>query len=349
MFDLLGVPLIVIVAVLAVGATAAVVILWTRPQRDGRRVLRVLGRAGLVLLSQMLVLLTVFLLVNRAYAFYTSWEDLFGVTRPPEAIQPNRVQAIGGGTVQVLPVRGTTVTTDVLVWLPPGYSPTTERPYPVVVFLPGHPSTPAIVFDQYRFGDVASPLIENREVQPFIAVFPPITIAPPRDTQCIDIPGGPQAETWLREVRAAVQDAYPVASEAERWSAMGWSAGATCASKLVFRERDSYSAAVAFGGYYEAYEDGQTGRLFQGNQALRDQHSPTWLYRDRGLQGARLLLVVSAEDTESYVSTRKMLDESLDDPGVFKLVFPKGGHNDRNYRVYLGDALRWLGAGGSFG
>lgn len=349
MFDLLGLPLFITVVALAVAATAGIVVLWSRPRREDRRVLRLVGRIGLVLLSQFLVLLAVVLLVNRAYSFYTSWDDVFGVSRPPESIEPNRVKWLGGGKLEVVSVPGTSVTADVLMWLPPGYTAATGQRYPVVVFLPGHPSTPPIVFDQYRFGEVATRLIEGGEIKPFVAVFPPITIAPPRDTECVDVPDGPQAETWLREVRTAVLAAYPVATDASRWSVMGWSAGATCAAKLVFRDRGSYGAAVGFGGYYEAYEDATTGDLFRGDPQLRDQHSPTWLYRERGLRGARLLVIAGVEDTESYESTWRLLDVSAGDPGVFRLIFPAGGHNDRNYGVYLVQSLRWLAQGGSFG
>jgi hypothetical protein len=71
--------------------------------------------------------------------------------------------------------------------------------------LPGQPSTPEAMFNGFSFAQQATRAIDSGKVEPFIAVFPPLMIAPPRDTECTDVPGGPQAETWLsRSVREQV-------------------------------------------------------------------------------------------------------------------------------------------------
>jgi hypothetical protein len=44
-----------------------------------------------------------------------------------------------------------------------------------------------------------------------------------------------------------------------------------------------------------------------------------------------------------------MLAVSQGDPSVSSLAFPTGGHNYRNYRTYLPDALRWLNSTGTLG
>jgi hypothetical protein len=47
-------------------------------------------------------------------------------------------------------------------------------------------------------------------------------------------------------------------------------------------------------------------------------------------------------DKESWPPNQQMLAESNSDPGVSFLDFAAGGHNYRNYRRYLPDALQWL-------
>lgn len=69
--SLTGLPLIVLVIVLAVGAVVATVLLWNRFGR-ARHVVRVSG----VLLAEALTLLTFGLFVNRAQEFYPTWGSL---------------------------------------------------------------------------------------------------------------------------------------------------------------------------------------------------------------------------------------------------------------------------------
>ena len=84
------------------------------------------------------------------------------------------------------------------MWLPPEYQQPQfhSAKFPVMV-LPGQPSTPEAMFRHYDFGQVASTLMNAGRIKPFIAVFPPLMTNPPRDTECTNIRGGPQAYTWL--------------------------------------------------------------------------------------------------------------------------------------------------------
>jgi hypothetical protein len=76
--------------------------------------------------------------------------------------------------------------------------------------------------------------------------------------------------------------------------------------------------------------------------AARRRNSPLWLYHQHGLRGRKLLLICGRQDKESWPPNQQMLGASRGDPGVSFLDFPTGGHNYRNYRRYLPDALQWL-------
>lgn len=141
-----------------------------------------------------------------------------------------------------------------------------------------------------------------------------------------------------RGARSRFQDAHPVASEAEHGRRWVECAGATCASKLVFRERDTFSGRWRLEATPRRTRTGRRAGC-SSTQPLRDQQYPlTWLYHDRGLQ--RQALVVSAEDTESLQPDTQDAGRVLDDPGKPARAVPKGGHNDRNYRT-------WMRCGGS--
>jgi dienelactone hydrolase len=239
----------------------------------------------------------------------------------------------------------------VLVWLPKGYDQLTNRlhRYPTVMVLPGQPSTPEAMFNGFSFGQQATQAIDSGKVKPFIAVFPPLMIAPPRDTECTDVPGGPQAETWLStSVRDQVIREVRSDPSGSKWSAMGFSTGGFCSAKLLLRHRTDFSAAVSFGGYDDAETDPTTGDLFKGNRRLRNENSPIWLIKQPPQQQSDLLIVASKQDTDSwapgakYADTSKMVTQSSGIPGVATLLLNGGGHNYSTYGPTLQQSLTWL-------
>jgi len=352
-FKLTGQPVLMIAVVLAVVTPVVVVVLWSRARGRGatlqRRVLDVAGRVVVVVLAQVLAMFALFLYVNNDYGFFSSWSDLFGTQDAfPQRVNPASVDS-GAGKTEVLAVRNSQgILDDVLVWLPPGYEQLTNLP--VLMFLPGQPSQPDKVFAHFAFGAVASAEIKAGRVRPFIGVFPPIMIAPPRDTECVDVPGGPQAETWLTStVPAAVQAKYHTAPLGRDWSVAGFSTGALCASKLALGHPDKFAAAVAFGGEYEPYLDNTTGDLFHGDQQVRNRNSSRWLYTTYGMRGAHLLMVSSRQDSWAWQSTQAMATLTRGNSNVTLLDSPTGGHNFHTYAPYLAQSLSWLNAAKAFG
>jgi len=344
---------------LAVALPVLIGILWSRRRgrtSDGPPVaLAVAGRIGVILLAQLMAMTSVFLYVNNQYGFYSSWTDLFGLSGDtPPPIQVSQVTVgtgTGAGSVEVMAVHAKSgVTADTLVWLPPGYKTSGQTKYPVVMFLPGQPSWPQHVFNEYDFATVASRAVTSGAVKPFVAVFPPIMVAPPRDTECVDVPNGPQAETWLTtDVPNALQAKYRVEPPGKQWSLLGWSTGALCVAKLLLKHPTSFSAAVSFGGQFDTYLDNTTGDLFGGNAQLRNENSPIWLYGQYGMRGTKLLMISGKQDIWAWKSTQQMATATHADPNVTLISFPTGGHNYRNYKAYLAQALEWLAKSGAAG
>ena len=348
--------LLALTALAAVLAVVAVAVLVTRPVDTtrtslGRRLAtRTAPVVAVAVVAQALAVLVVGLAVNSSYGFYTSWSDLFGRTSGGARIQTGGLVAAGQGRVAVVTVHAHVGGRNdrLLVWTPPQYDAPAyrDRPMPVVLFLPGQPNSPDGAFRHFDFGMIASQAIDSGKVPPFVAVFPTLMIAPPRDTECTDVPGGPQAETWLeRDVPRYVTTHFRVQPPGPGWSVMGWSTGGFCAAKLLATHPDQYSSATSLGGYYRPLQDHTTGDLFGGSRTLEDHNSPMWLYRHDlahgGLGSSRLLLVAGRQDSETWPETKAMLDLAGSDPAVARLVIPRGGHNYRNYRQYLGDILAW--------
>jgi enterochelin esterase-like enzyme len=342
--SLTGIPLLIAAVLFAAAAPVLLAWWWRRKTKTGW--LSALRPLAAVLACQLLAISALFIWVNNQYGFYTSWSDLFGVRTDRATIQSNGLVQPGAGRIQVLTVPGHTPadhSRKVLVWLPPQYDQPQFRStvFPVLMVLPGQPSTPQVMFRHYDFGKIATTAIDAGRVKPFIAVFPPLMTNPPRDTECTNIPGGPQAYTWLSSM---VPDAirHQVRAQPGPWSLAGWSTGAFCATKLLLTQPKDFQAAVSLGGYFTPITDRTTGDLFHGDAAARRRNSPLWLYQQHGLNGRKLLLICGRQDKESWPANRQMLAASRGDPGVSFLDFPTGGHNYRNYRRYLPDALQWL-------
>jgi S-formylglutathione hydrolase FrmB len=355
--SLTGTPLLVLLASLTVIGPVLVILSY---RRRGLRVLPSVVRFVGVLGCQAVAVALVGVLANNAFGFYSSWSDILGgQTQLQQAVVADGLVASDGsqGTVITLsasqsgPVAaGASRRLPVLVWLPPQYSKPQyqQTEFPVTMMLPGQPGTPEGVFRQFDFAAEATSAIESGAVKPFVAVFPPLMVDPPRDTECTNVPNGPQAETWLfKDVRNVVLKRVRVSPKSQDWSAMGWSTGGFCAAKLLLRHRDLFNAAVGFGAYYDSETDRTTGKLFGNSQKLRNENSPLWLIQHPPGQRTNLLIVVSKQDRASYggifyADSKTMISQSAGTPGVSTILMPTGGHNYRVYRATMPQVLAWL-------
>jgi enterochelin esterase-like enzyme len=344
MLSLTGMPLLVLASALAVAAPALAAWGWHR--LDGRSAAFLAGRVAAVVASQLVAVLAVFAWVNHSYAFYTSWSDLLGNTHQDAGIAVNRASAPDGSRTTLLHIDGSAAgkARTALVWLPrqydePAYAHTR---FPVVVFLPGQPSTPGTTYDKFAVGQVASHAIDSGQVPPFVAVIPPLMTDPPRDTECTNVPHGPRSETYLEhDLPTAVEHNLRVEPPGRSWTLAGWSTGAFCAAKLGLTQPGAWGSVVTFGGYFRPVTDHTTGNLFAGDRHLEQANSPLWLYDHDGSQGLRMLLIAGRQDREAWPSTVQMLRATRGNPDISYIAFPNGGHNFHNYRSYLGRALQW--------
>lgn len=358
MLALTGTSLLVVLGLVTLALPVVLVVTWRR---------RPLGLRGVglrlvtVLVCQALAVSTAGLLANDTFGFYNSWTDLLGrQTAVSPGATPNTLAPADGSEGRVVPLTvaqsgpvapGASRTLTVLAWLPPQYDQPQYRStrFPVVMMLPGQPGTPQGVMRQFGFARQATAAIARHTVAPFVAIIPPLMVAPPRDTECTNIPHGPQAETWLTtDVRNAVTKDFRVATDAAHWSAMGWSTGGFCAAKLLLRHPTLFSAAAGIGGYYDAETDPTTGNLFGGDQRLRDTNSPIWLVKNRFRRVTNLLIVVSKADKSSYdgkfyADSRAMITATAGIAGVSTILLPAGGHNYHVYQPTFVQSLAWLG------
>lgn len=348
---------------------AGTVWLWPRLARRGWR--SVSGRVGLLLAVQLSLFSSVGLLANQSFGFYASWADLFGRetdqgvvvdhTSGDRAGAPLRVTEIGSvpgrvgfrpssvGQVQEVDIvgRATHIASPAYVYLPPEYFQERYRgrSFPAAVVLTGYPGTARALVDKLHYPRTAQELAKDGRMRPMILVMLRPTVAPPRDTECVDVPGGPQTESFFAEdLPRAVAEHYRVARGPRSWGIIGDSTGGYCALKLAMHHPGVYAAGAGLSPYYKAPTDPTTGDLFQGVKALRDRANLWWCLKH--LPGpATSLLVTSSEEGESnYKDTLKFIArvKAKGTTQISSIILKSGGHNFNTWRREIPATLEWI-------
>jgi S-formylglutathione hydrolase FrmB len=350
----------------AVGLFAGTVWLW--PRLAGRGPRAVSGRVGLLLSTQLALFMAVGLAANQAFGFYASWADLFGQEKGQGVVvdhtpQGGPLRVVGtrgvpgavsgrpevGGQIQKVDIVGRTsrIATPAFVYLPPEYFQPEYRTrrFPASVVLTGYPGTAQALVDKLDYPRTAARLAADGRMRPMILVMMRPTVAPPRDTECVDIPGGPQTETFFaKDLPDAVSGHYRVGRKPGSWGFIGNSTGGYCALKLAMHHPGVYAAGAGLSAYYKAPIDATTGDLFHGDEELRNRAN-LWWYLDHMPAPDTSLLVSSSKVGESnYKDTLKFIERvrATGLTRISSIILENGGHNFNTWRREIPGTLEWL-------
>ncbi|GAA3810675.1 alpha/beta hydrolase-fold protein [Sphaerisporangium flaviroseum] len=346
---------------------------WIWPRLSVRTWPAIAGRVGVLLGNQILTLAALALLLNNYFGFYSSWGDLFGtngsiaapIVRDDQNVDPaqepaGKVQIISsahvplitregdtGGRLQRVVISGATsrLSSPAYVYLPPQYF---EKKYattrfPVILALTGYPGDAGNLVTRMNLPTLAAKAIDRNEMVPTIMVLMRPTVAPPRDTECMDVPGGPQVETYFtKDLRESMAATFRVGTEAANWGVLGGSTGGYCALKMSMRHPEAFSAAVALSGYYKPPIDSTTGDLFGGSRQLKDQNDLMWRLGNLPHPPISVLVTSSKKGESNYKATLDFLDAVKPPMQASSLILPSGGHNFNTWNREVPQALPWL-------
>ncbi|MGQ4434977.1 alpha/beta hydrolase [Streptomyces sp. SAS_260] len=345
---------------------------WLWPRLARRNWRAVSGRVGLLLATQLVLFASVGLGVNQAFGFYASWADLFGKETdqgvvvdhsalqntggPLHVVDTRRVNAPGGssrpqrvGQVQRVDIVGRTthIATPAYVYLPPEYFQPQyrTRSFPATVVLTGYPGTAQALVDKLNYPRTALQLARAGRMQPMILVMMRPTVAPPRDTECVDVPGGPQTESFFaKDLPDAVVSHYRVSKKPGSWGIIGDSTGGYCALKLAMQHPGTYVAGAGLSPYYKAPKDPTTGDLFQGDGTLRNEADLSWYLKHRPAPDTSLLVTSSKVGEHNYHDTLKFIDQvqARNSTRISSIILDSGGHNFNTWRREIPPALQWI-------
>lgn len=353
--SLTGVPLLVLVAVLAVGLPVAAVLCWRW------RRLRLTRTAALVVCGQLLITSAFLLAVNRQQQFFTSWSDLFGEQQVPALpTGPPGTRAAGGGPdrhaadpaghVYAMRIKGPRSHLDLPadVYLPPQYDQPgwAHHRFPVVEFLDGFPGNPQRWLGALRLRDTLDSQIGTGRMPPVVGVLPTQTTNALHDSECINQVHGRQYATYLiDDVRSVVARRLRVATGRRSWGLIGYSTGGFCANNLALQPGYRFAAAVSLSGYFQPYLDHSTGNLFAGSRAARDANDPLYQVTHAArLPALSFFAMCATPDPQPCTEGRSFAAAVHAPVRLRRMVLPTGGHNMVTWRAVTPTALDWLGS-----
>ncbi|WP_316519953.1 alpha/beta hydrolase [Kitasatospora brasiliensis] len=347
--------------------------LWVWPRLAVRSWPAMFLRLGTIAVTQLALLFTLGLAVNDYFVFYSSWSDLLGHEHGTGVIK----QAAGAGAsragVQVLgpaeitgvgtasrdparigvlervrlPGATTGLSTDGYVYLPPQYfQPGGEtRHFPAALVLTGFPGDATNLVTKLRYPAVELDLLRHGAMRPTILVLMRPSPTMPRDSECEDIPNGPQAQRYFTtDVPADLRASYRVLDGTGSLGIVGDSTGGYCAVKMGMEHPEVFPAAVSLSGYFKAAEDATTGDLFAGSPQRRAEADLNWRLAHLPMPPLAVLLADSKEDGGTYAASSAFAAAARPPLVVAQETVDTGGHNFTTWDRLLPPALTWLSA-----
>lgn len=350
--------------VLAVVFFAATVWLWPRLARGGWKA--VVGRIGLLLATQLALFASLGLAANKSFLFYGSWADLFGQEQELGVVVDHSagsrdVQVVGtqaldvpgggrpsvGGQIQKVVIAGekSGIDSPAYVYLPPEYfqGRYAKSTFPASVVLTGYPGTAENLLKGLKYPRTAYQQVKDKKMQPMILVMLRPTVAPPRDTECVDVPGGPQTETFFAEdLPKAISQTYRVGTQARNWGFMGNSTGGYCALKIVLHHPDRFAAGAGFSAYYKAADDVTTGDLFHGDRAAKNRADLLWSLDHSPRRNTSFLVTSSRQGEGNLKATKEFIRKVKAPARVSSIMLDSGGHNFNTWNREIPPGLVWM-------
>ncbi|MFR0357415.1 alpha/beta hydrolase [Streptomyces sediminimaris] len=369
----------------ALSAVCVALLVWFWPRLARQGPWQVLGRLAAVGVTQVAIIAAFACWLNSSYQFFGSWGELFGnvdttpvgVTQAADQqgngavtgvsvkgslIQPagdEQLKRVSGlptgpaavnGRVESVKVIGrrTGVVDPAFVYLPPQYFQKAyhRQRFPVIVALSGYPGSIFNLAQYLRVSQTAAALQRSGQMQPTIMVMIRPTIAPPRDTECVNVPGGPQTETFLaKDLPEALKATYRAGHDASSWGVMGYSSGGSCALQLTMRNPGVYTTAGALSPDYKVKDDPTTGNLFGsglGRVKRVNGHDLMWRLKHLPAPQVSVLVADSKHGERGYPQTLAFIKAVRAPMRVVSILPDQGSHNFPTWTREMPATLKWM-------
>lgn len=365
--------LVALTIILAAAFFAGTLRVWPKLAKRGADHLA--GRISLLLATQLTMLAAFAAVVNKQFDFYTNWDDLLGIVGTAASVSgtTNTASAagvvgpqitvhgsggaalVGGsdpsryGEIQYVVIHGlrTGLSEGAQIYLPPQYFQKSyaKTQFPAAIVIAGYPGTADELSSKLGYPKHLLDEIRAKQAGPMLLIMLSPEVVGGRDTECTDVPGGPETETYLaQDIPTAVAATYRVMTWAKAWGLTGVSTGGYCALKVAMMNSDRFAAAADISGYFGALQDHTTGTLYAGSQDVRNENDLMWRIEHLPSPPISALLTTSRTGEENYQPTMQFVALAKAPMLVNTLVEPQGGHNFATWNLEIGPSLGWLSA-----
>ncbi|MGA3057454.1 MAG: alpha/beta hydrolase-fold protein [Candidatus Limnocylindrales bacterium] len=233
-------------------------------------------------------------------------------------------------------------TTEVAIYLPPGYDSSGERRYPTSYEVP----SPFALFNGGIHVKAAlDSLIDDGTIPPAVYVFISSGVGPYPDSECANSTDGLEwMETFMGvTVPAYIDKHYRTIARPAARSIFGMSQGGYCAAILALRHPDVFGAAISFSGYFTAGAVSASSKLpFGNNPSVIARDSPRVVAPElSSTVRANLYFVLVAQTSQVFYGTQATsFEQVLTDAGYpHDLIDASQPHGWPQVRDELGRAL----------
>ena len=265
----------------------------------------------------------------------------YGVT--PTSWSPRPAWRTDGAVMRMQIAGPTTALSEpALVYLPPSYF-SGQRAMPITEVFTGYPGSTAALVDRLGYPTHLLAALQHGTAKPMVLVMMRPSVTYPRDTECTNVPGGPQAFSYFStDVPSVVDRVFGL--HPTGFAAIGDSTGGMCATKLAVIDPQRFTVAASLSGYYRAITDWTTGNLYGGSVAVRNANDIMW--RLAHLAPPRISLLVGTALTEGgadgYQSAQRLLALVRQPMSADEIVLNHGGHNFATWNLEIPRALAWM-------
>ncbi|GGQ39853.1 alpha/beta hydrolase [Couchioplanes azureus] len=339
--NLTGTPLLIGTLVAVLLTAVLIAVSWERGGRL-RPVLRGVG----VLAALLSVTAAALVQVNRmteAFTLEAASQPTAAGGSSPDAPEPEidadlPPKAATGSQIRKVTVPGKVSRLNLVmyVYLPAAYRTGKER-FPVVQAQHGFPGTPRTWLKKLEVKSILDAEIAAGRMAPTVVLFPFQTPSPTTlDTECTNLVGGPQTETFLTvDVPAYVKATFRVRTDRAGWGLIGYSAGAYCATSLALRHPTRYAAAASLSGLAEP-------GITVGDGLEKTEHNMVWRLQHLPPPPVALWVGWANDETRIRRDSERIVRAARPPLTVTTAVLERGGHSHAVWRQMLGPAFDWL-------
>jgi len=360
MFGILGLGTESLFWLSTLGSLVATVFFWHRVATHNFR--NIFIRVSAIFLIQFLFVGSLGIELNKYGNFYASWSDLLGLNNDLSkiAISPQALASISATDVknarrtpngslifrEVITGASSKVSDHVYVVTSPSISkifessvsPQLPTNYQVVELFPGYPGVPETWIGTLHGIETMEKMELAGEIPPTIAIIPAINVVRGLDTECLNIPGAIQVETWLTTDMKSFAQKF-VGIDDRKWTSFGYSTGGWCATELAIRHTDQFANAISLAGYFEpSFSAGINKRE---RKVLLDNYDLAKLVKAQS-SNPNLLVMFSKSDKFSFSSMNQFIEKVGRSIPIKLVEIPHGGHNIKVWQPFVRTGFQWL-------